>query len=168
MATFMFKPVTRHRGGNLWSTSQLSQFSPAIVGDNGVFIGSAVGADLPLFGWAGENLANRTHRLQITSSGVAGQLRVTGRDTGAILIASFAVVDTQALDLTINVPANETAWIVGSGTGGVSAGSLTSPNLTDTTAGEVPINQDTQNRPKVSAGDFVHNRRGTVFANRIR
>ena len=164
----MFRPVTRHRGGNLWTTHHLSQFSPAIVGENGVFIASAVAADQPLFGWAGESLANRIHRLQITSSGVAGQLRVTGRDTGAILISSFAVVDTQVLDLTINVPANETAWILGSGTGGVSAGSLVTPNLTDITSGEVAINQDTQHRPKVVTGDFVHNRRGTVFANRIR
>ena len=169
MSTFFFRPVTRHRGGNLWEPIVIQNFANVAIGASSAVISPSLPPSQPAFSWKSEDLAGRTHRLQMVSAGVAGDMQVVGKDSFTPIITSFAVVDTQVLDLTIAVPANESGWLVASAAGGLSAGTLNITALTDTTANETAINQDTQRRSKV-AGDtgFLANRRGTVFANRIR
>ena len=114
---------------DLWSTANIQGFSGAVVGAGGVFLGAAVPAGGLVIGWQGVNIAGHYHRFRITSSGPVGNCRIVGsNDNDKEIVAPFAIANGQDLDLIIPVPSDEPGWALRATTG-LSAGSLTAPNL---------------------------------------
>ena len=169
MPTFMFRPVTRNRGGDFWSTTNIVSANASVnITATSAVVTGALGTLAPMFNLLStvRNLKGLTMRLQMTSAGVVGNLAVYTLPSFQVIVSEFAVADTQALDITMTVPTDQDTWLIGTGpSAGITAGTL---NVSSLTFVDNAISQDTQLRPKVIGGDAVGNRRGTVFANRIR